>query len=255
MSIFHDTLVQPLFNLLIWLYTILPGADIGFAIIALTIVVKLVLWPLTHKSLTSQKALRKIQPQIKELQTKHKGNKEVLAKEMMALYAAEKVNPASSCLPLLIQLPILFALYRVLSAGLTDANLMDLYSFVSNPEHINVIFIGLIDLSKRSIPLAIIAAALQYWQTSMLQDTRPPKELREEEGAKDEDMMASMNKSMKYVMPVVTLVIGISLPGGLTLYWVAVNAISIFQQWIAFRKTDDDTETPKTPEEPKAITA
>lgn len=252
MEFFHTILIQPLFNLLIWLYNILPGADIGFAIIALTIVVKTILWPLTHKSLKSQKALRKIQPKIKALQAKHKDNKEVLAKEMMALYAEEKVNPASSCLPLLIQLPILLALYRVLSAGLTDANLMDVYSFISNPEHINVVFVGLIDLSKRSIPLAILAAALQYWQTHMLQDTRPPKELREEEGAKDEDMMASMNKSMKYVMPVVTLVIGISLPGGLTLYWVAVNAISIFQQWIAFRKKDNETEEPK---ETKAITA
>lgn len=243
MAIFHDVLIQPLFNLLIWLYTILPGADIGFAIIALTVVVKVILWPLTHKSLTSQKALRTIQPKIKALQETHKDNKEVLAKEMMKLYAEEKVNPASSCLPILVQLPILLALYRVLSAGLTDANLSDLYSFIPNPEHINVMFLGLVDLSVRSIPLALIAGALQFWQAHMLQDARPPKDVRDKEGAKDEDVMASMNKSMRYVMPIVTVVIGVSLPGGLALYWVAVNAISIFQQWIAFRKKDTPTET------------
>jgi len=236
MNLWHEILYRPLFNLLIGIYNIIPGADMGLAIIGLTILIKLLLWPLTHSSLKSQKALQEIQPKLEELKAKHKDDKEALAKAMMELYTAEKVNPLSSCLPILIQLPILIALYQVLSAGLTADSLNALYAFVPNPGTINETFLGFVNLAERSIPLAILAGILQFVQTRMLIAKRPPKKLRTKEGAKDEDMLAAMNDSMLYFMPVMTVVIGASLPGGLTLYWVAVNAISIFQQALAFRK-------------------
>lgn len=236
MGIFHTVLYQPLFNLLIWLYGILPAADIGFAIIALTILIKLILWPFTQVSLRSQKALQELQPKINELKVQYKDDKEKLAKAMMELYQAEKVNPLSSCLPILIQLPILLALYRVLSDGLHPESLSALYSFVPNPGDLNLLFLGVVDLAVPSIPLALLAGALQFFQTRMLLATRPPKNLRDKEGAKDEDMLASMNKSMMFFMPIVTVVIGITLPGGLTLYWVAMNAVSILQQALVFGK-------------------
>lgn len=239
--LFHVVLYQPLLNLLIALYNVIPGADIGFAIIALTIIVKLALWPLTQSSLKSQKALQEIQPKIEALKAEHGENKDALAKAMMGLYSAEKVNPFSSCLPLLIQLPILIALYRVLSAGLHPESLNDLYSFIPNPGTIHTMFLGFIDLTARNIPLALISGVCQFFQTRMLIARRPPKALRKKTGAKDEDMLASMNESMMYFMPVMTVVIGASLPGGLTLYWVAVNAFSIFQQKIAFRKPKTTT--------------
>jgi membrane protein insertase Oxa1/YidC/SpoIIIJ len=97
-------------------------------------------------------------------------------------------------------------------------------------------FIGLINLTEKNIPLAILAGIFQFIQTRMLVARRPPKAVRKSPGAKDEDMLASMNESMLYFMPVMTAVIGSSLPGGLTLYWVAVNLISIIQQAIAFSK-------------------
>lgn len=244
MEIFNIILYDPLFNLLIGLYGILPFADIGFAIIALTILIKVVLWPLTRVSLKSQKALQDLQPKINEIKKKHKGNKEQLAKEMMELYTKEKVNPLSSCLPTIVQLPILFALYRVLINGLRPESLSSLYAFVPNPGDINVIFIGLVDLSEASIPLAILAGILQFFQTRMMISRRPPKNLRDKEGAKDENMMASMNKSMMTFMPIITVVIGSTLPGGLTLYWVALNAISIIQQLIVFRKKKEKGEPP-----------
>src|SRR3989338_4605010 len=103
MSLFHTVLYQPLYNLLIWLYNTLPGADMGFAIIALTILVKLIMWPLNQSSLVSQKALQDLQPKLEELKKQHKDDKEGLGKAMMELYKREKVNPLSSCLPLLIQ--------------------------------------------------------------------------------------------------------------------------------------------------------
>lgn len=247
MDIFHTVLYQPLFNLLIGIYAVLPGADIGFAIIVMTVVIKLALWPLTNASLKSQKALQEIQPKINALKEELKDDKEKLAKAMMELYQAEKVNPLSSCLPVLIQLPILIALYRVLVAGLHPESLVDLYSFIPNPGEINDIFLGVVDLSVASIPLAVLAGILQFFQTRMMIARRPPKDLRKKEGAKDEDMLASMNKSMMYFMPVITVVIGASLPGGLTLYWVVINLVSIIQQALVFRKGKNETETPKTP--------
>src|SRR3989338_5853381 len=133
MNVFYESLYRPLFNLLIWLYDVIPGADIGFAIIALTVIVKLILWPLTNASLKSQKALQDLQPKLDALKEEHKGDKDKLAKAMMELYSKEKVNPLSSCLPILVQIPILIALYQVLSAGLKAESLSALYGFVQNP--------------------------------------------------------------------------------------------------------------------------
>ncbi len=233
---FYTVLYQPLFNLLIWLYNILPGADIGFAIIALTVLIKSVLWPFSHVALKGQRALQEIQPKIEALKVEYKDDKEKLAKAMMELYQKEKVNPFSSCLPLLIQIPILIALYRVLMDGLQPDKLSALYSFVSNPGSIQANFLGLVDLSKPSIILALLAGAFQFWQTRMLVAKKPPTAVAKTSGAKDEAMLASMNKSMVTFMPIMTVVIGVSLPGGLTLYWVAVNLISIAQQYLVFRK-------------------
>lgn len=234
MNIFHTFLFQPIFNTLVFLYNVIPGADMGFAIIALTILIKLLLWPLMSKSLRSQKALQNLQPKVEELKEKHKDDKEVLAKEMMKLYQEEKVNPLSSCLPVLVQLPILLALYRVLLKGFDPSTLDQLYAFVQSPGEINVIFLGILDLSQNSIYLAVLAGIFQFFQTRMLMHNKVPKQVEGKKGAKDESMMASMNKSMMYFMPIVTVVIGASLPGGLTLYWVTVNIVSIIQQKYIF---------------------
>ncbi len=236
MNVFHEALYRPLFNLLIWLYNVIPGADIGFAIIALTVIVKLILWPLTNASLKSQKALQDLQPKLDALKEEHKGDKDKLAKAMMELYTKEKVNPLSSCLPILVQIPILIALYRVLSDGLHVESLSALYPFVANPGSINEMFLGIVNLAERSIPLAVLAGIFQFWQTKMLLARRPPKQVAGKPGAKDEEMLASMNQSMMYFMPVMTVVIGASLPGGLTLYWVAINVVSIIQQYMVFKK-------------------
>lgn len=234
MGLYETFLVQPIFNLLVWLYNVIPGADFGFAVIALTLVVKFALWPLTHASLKSQKRMQELQPKLAELKEKHADDKEALAKAMMTLYQAEKVNPLSSCLPILIQLPILLALFNVLREGtVTDFHL--LYPFVSEPETIQHVFLGIVDLTARSIPLALLAGGFQFIQTKMLTARRPAPSIRKKEGAKDEDMMAAMNKSMLYFMPVMTVVIGASFPAGLTLYWASTNVFSIFQQFVAFR--------------------
>ncbi len=236
MNIFNTYLFQPIFNLLIFLYNVIPGADVGFSIIALTVIIKLALWPLMSSSLKSQKAMQTLQPKLDALKVEHGDNKEALSKAMMTLYQEEKVNPLASCLPILIQLPVLIALYQVLLHGFDGSTLNQLYSFIHNPGHINTIFLGIIDLGKANIFLAVLAGALQFVQTRMLMQQQPPKQVKGTEGAKDESMLASMNKSMMIFMPIVTIVIGIKLPGGLTLYWVTVTAFSIAQQWWVFKQ-------------------
>ena len=234
MNIFYVILFQPIFNLLIFLYNVIPGANIGFAIIALTILIKLILWPLMSSSLKSQKAMQELQPKLDALKKQYGDDKEGLSKAMMALYQEEKVNPLASCLPILIQLPILIALYRVLLSGFNGSALTGLYPFIHNPGHINTFFLGLVDLGKTNLWLALLSGVLQFFQTRMLMMRQPPKQVAKTPGAQDESMLASMNKSMMIFMPIITVVIGMRLPGGLTLYWVTVNLFSIIQQWWVF---------------------
>lgn len=236
MNFFDVVLVRPLFNLLVFLYDIIPGLDMGVAIILLTLIIKFVLWPFMNSSLKSQKAMQELQPKIEELKQKHKDDKEALAKAMMALYQTEKVNPLSSCLPLLIQFPILIALYQVLLKGFDPSALSMLYDFVPNPGEIHKFFLGIVDLSIPSLWLAVLAGVFQFFQSRMLMMKRPPKQVAGAPGAKDETMLAAMNKSMLYFMPIMTVVIGASLPGGLALYWVTVTVFSIVQQMVVFRK-------------------
>lgn len=239
---FTTIFLQPLFNLLIGLYNILPGADIGWAIIALTVVVKIILWPFTALQFKQQRSLQAIQPKIDEIRAKYKDDREAQGRELMALYAREKVNPAASCLPLLIQIPVFIGLYRALSQGLTAIDASLLYPFIDNPGTVHAMFLGLIDLTKRSIPLAVAAALVQFWQSrQMLQQakpavTLPPVEVQGSEGAQDESMATIMNRQMMYTMPIVTAFIGLQLPAGLTLYWFVMSLLSVAQQWWMGRK-------------------
>src|SRR3989338_7110782 len=117
-QLFTTILYQPLLNLLVFFYTVVPGPDIGVAIVLLTMVIKLLLYPLSRQSIRGQKSLQQLQPKMNELKERYKNDREAQAKAMMALYKAEKVNPLSSCLPLLIQLPILLAVFQVFQSGL-----------------------------------------------------------------------------------------------------------------------------------------
>lgn len=229
-ELFNTILTQPLFNLLVFLYNIIPGENLALAIIALTILIKLALYPLASQAIRSQKALQELQPKINALKSKYKGDREGLAKATMGLYKAEKVNPLSSCLPLLIQLPFLIAVFHVFSYGLHPENLNQLYSFIQNPGTLKTVAFGL-DLAQPNIYLAALTGLAQYFQTKMLVHTRQPKV----PGAKDEDMMAQMNKQMMYFMPIITVVIGASMPAGLILYWLVTTVLTIGQQQLLFK--------------------
>ncbi|MFH0814471.1 MAG: YidC/Oxa1 family membrane protein insertase [Candidatus Falkowbacteria bacterium] len=231
--LYHVILYQPLFNVLVFLYNIVPGHSLILAITILTILIKLVLLPLSAYSLKSQRAIQELQPKLDELKKKFKDDKQALAKATMELYKENKVNPASSCLPLLIQFPFLIAVYQVFRSGLTSADFGNLYSFVTNPGAIDVSCFGILDLSKPSVILAIITGLAQYVQTKMLTTKKPKPKV---EGAKDESMLADMNKSMLYFMPFMTVLIGISFPAGLVYYWLLTTILTIVQQKVVFKK-------------------
>jgi YidC/Oxa1 family membrane protein insertase len=233
-QIYHIIFYQPIFNALVWFYNIIPGHDVGIAIILVTIILKLVLYPFSAQSIHAQKRMQELQPKLDGLKTKFKDDKQGLAKATMELYKTEKISPFSSCLPLLIQFPFLIAVYSVFRNGLAGGEKMNaLYSFVHNPGNLNPISFGLLDMSKSNIILAVLAGVAQWWVSKMLIVKKQPTV----PGAKDESMTAIMNKQMTIFMPLMTVFIGISLPSGLALYWLVTTILTGVQQLYTFRKT------------------
>lgn len=229
-ELFSAIFYQPILNLLIVIYNIIPGHDMGIAIIILTILVKLILAPLSWKQLVSQKMLQDIQPRLNELKEQYKNDKEGLAKAQMEYFQEQKINPLSSCLPLLVQLPFLFAMYYVFMSGLQNDGFAELlYPFVQNPGKLNETFLGIMSMTAHgNILLALAAAGSQYWQTKMITAKRPPKV----PGAKDEDMAAMMTQNMVVFMPVITGVMTYQFPAGLGLYWFFQTLVAIVQQYV-----------------------
>ncbi len=229
-SIYTQLLYRPLLSLVVLLYNIIPGNDFGVAIIVLTAMVRVVFFPLTTKTVLSQRALNKVNPQIKEIKEKYKDDKTAQSAAILKLYKDNNVNPIAGCLPLLIQLPILIALYRVFVAGFKQENLTLLYGFVSNPGAIKETFIGLVNITHPNIVLTLTAGFLQFLQAKQMaainknQDTGGNKE------------MAALNSQMLYFFPILIIIIGWNLPAGLMLYWITTTGLSIAEQsYIKFR--------------------
>ena len=230
---FNLILYQPLFNALILLYQYLPGHDFGIAVIILTVLIRIILYPSMVKSIKSQKVLSELQPKIQEIQQRYKNDRERQAKEMMGLYQKEKINPFSSFLPLLIQLPILIALYRVFWKGLQPGAMAALYSFVPDPGLIDPTFLGLINLSQASFGLAVLAGITQFFQTKMMS----PKLQKSPGSDKTAQFSTMMQKQMLYFFPIFTVFILWRLPAAIALYWIVTALFSIGQQHLIFKKS------------------
>ena len=222
-ELYNTILFQPLFNATIFLYNIIPGADFGLAIVALTIITRLVFFPLTVKTILSQRALGRINPQMQEIKEKHKNDSQAQSAAIMKLYKDNNVNPLSGCLPMLIQLPILITLYRVFRAGFQPQNLGLIYSFISKPEHINPISLGFLDITSRSVILALATGIFQFIQL------RQNQALTNSAGGGQKELQA-MNKQMLYFFPVMIIIIGWNLPAGLLLYWMTTTLFSMGEQ-------------------------
>lgn len=239
---FNLILYQPLFNILILLYQYLPGQDFGIAVIILTCLIRLILYPLMTQSIKSQKALAELQPKIREIQEKFKTDRQRQAREMIELYKREKINPLGSFFPLLIQLPILIALFWVFMAfkdGLDPGKLTILYPFVPPPNLLEEpTFLGLMNLSQPSLVLAVLAGLSQFFQTKMI--TPQPKIGGQLPSAKKQDQMAQfsnlMQKQMLYFFPIFMIFILLKLPAVIGLYWIVTSLFSMGQQRLVFAK-------------------
>jgi len=239
--VFNEFVYQPIYNLLILVYNVVPFHDFGVAIIIVTVIIKLALIPFSKKQIEAQKKMQELQPKIKEIQSKHKKDKEKQTKEIMELYKTNKANPFSGCLPLILQLVFLIAIYQVLfnisQAGLMVDGKTALYPFVKNPGQINQYFLGIIDLSKApdlsNLSLAVVpqlilvaaAAIAQFFQSKMLM----PSSNTQNQGNND-DISQIMGKQMLYFGPLLTLFIGVKFPAGLALYWLVSTLFAIVQQ-------------------------
>lgn len=235
-NIFHSILTQPLLNILIWIYNVLPFKDMGVAIIALTLLIRLVLLPSFHRQLKSQKELQQLQPKLNEIKEKYKNDQQQQSKAIMELYREHKVNPFSSCLPLLIQLPILIALYSVFLSGLKGNIGSELYPFIANPGDINTMFLGFVELSKPNLYFAFAAGIFQFIQSKMMM----PKN----QGPQDATAKI-MSAQFTYFMPILTVIISMRLPAGLSLYWAVTTLFAIAQQYYIIKR-DQKTKELKT---------
>lgn len=233
-NVFHNFLYRPLFNLLIFLYNFIPGRDFGITIIVLTVLIRILLYPLAKKAIESQRAFSRIQPKIKEIQERYKEDKNKQMKEIMAFYQKEKINPFFSFLPLLIQMPVLIALYWVFWQGFQQPQADILYNFVSNPGKINPFFLGIVNLSQPSLVLAFLAGILQFWQakTTIAKKSVANKKTKKEKNSSEKpDIGKIVEKQMLYFMPFLTFFILLRIPSVIGLYWSISNLFTIFQRY------------------------
>lgn len=231
-ELFTTIIYQPIFNLFVWFYNLV--GDVGIAILLITILFQLILYPLNNKSIRAQKVMSDLQPKLEKLKKEYKDDQQKLAAETMKLYKDNKINPFGSCLPVLVQIPIFLALFYVFKNAFADTSFELLYPFVPSPGSIDPMSLGIFNLAGKSAVLAVLAGVAQFVQTKMLTAKRPPKAAGE--GAKDESMAAMMNKQMLYMMPILTIIIGFQFPAGVVLYWFFRTLLAVIQQWILFRK-------------------
>ncbi len=230
----QEAFYKPIFNTLIYLIGVVPGHSLGWAIILLTLIIKLLLLIPNQKALKSQKQMQKIQPQLDVIKKKYKDDPKKMTEESMKIWQKHKVNPMGSCLPMLIQFPILIALFYVVKDGFDFINPQLLYSNLANfdPKIIEPNFLGLIDLTKINvIVLPIIIGGLQFIQMKMSLG----RNLKNQTGNANTLMM---NKAMIYFMPLMIAFFTTSLPAAVAFYWGTSTLFGIGQQFFVNRSKD-----------------
>lgn len=220
--VYNEVFYRPLLNGLVFLTSALPFHDLGFAIILLTVLMKLATFPLTHSMLKTQKAMKTIEPEMKKIYAAKK-NKEDQAKALMELYKSHGINPLSGFFALLLQFPLLLALFQVFQSDIS-ANQNYLYQFLKNTQSANTVFLGLIELGSPHTAISFLAAASQFFQMKLATVPAPSSNA------------GDVQKTMIYVLPVVILIIGFSMPAAVSLYWTAMNVFAIIHEAVVRRK-------------------
>lgn len=266
MNIFETLIAQPIFNLLMWLYAVIPGGDFGIALIIFTIIVRFALWPMVVKQLHQVKAMRKLQPELAKIKKASKGNRQVESMQMLELYKKHGVKPFRSILMLLIQLPIFIALFQVIQIFTTNRDqiaeftydflegLPPIAAIIANPAAFDENLFGVIDLTGIAIQsegitlfflvgLAIVAAYTQYIISKQTSPTTTTKRFRDvmaeaAEGKQPDqaELNAVMMGKMIKFLPILMLIIMLSLPGALALYYATSNIFAAVQQYFILKR-------------------
>ncbi|HEY1037609.1 MAG TPA: YidC/Oxa1 family membrane protein insertase [Candidatus Paceibacterota bacterium] len=237
---FNTLIYNPLYNGLVILLDYIPGGDLGLATIALTCIVKLILFPLSKQATKTQIIMKALEPELAELKKKYGSNREEFARKTLDFYKKHKLNPFASFFLLLIQIPIILGLaFIFFRGGFPEINSSILYSFVAVPESINTQFLGLIDITKTSIVLGVLAGIAQFVQIRLSVPAYKPKEKdKKAQNERDfaEELARNMNVQMRYVMPVFMFIICLTVSGAVALYWITGSLFTIGQE-LYFRKT------------------
>lgn len=271
MNIFDLIIVQPIFNLLLGIYSIVPGGDFGITVIIFTILLRFALYPLVVKQLHQVKAMRKLQPKLEQIKKQHKGNKQMQSLQMMELYKEHGVNPFRSIGILLIQLPIFIALYHVIQIITLHRDQVGKYVYdflhqvpaisqiIEHPEQFNEKLLGFVDLTKPAlgshidlflVVLAVLAAATQLIMSKQTMPHTTSKRkirdiLKEAADGKEADQSEINNiimSRMMYVLPVFMLFIMLSLPGALALYYAVSNIVATIQQHFILKRDEEELD-------------
>jgi YidC/Oxa1 family membrane protein insertase len=232
--LFNTGLYNPIYNLLVFLIDIIPGGDVGLAVIFLTIIVKLILFPVSFGAVKTQMKMKLVEPELKKIQETYKDKKEELAKATFEVYRKNKINPFSSIIILFIQIPVIFALYFAIWKGLPVIKTDILYSFIPNPDQISMNFLGLIDVSQSKVfILALIAGVTQFFQAKLAMPSfkKPETKTDSKEISFKDEMMKGMHVQVRYVLPLLTFFIAYSLISVIALYWTVSNLFAIGQEY------------------------
>lgn len=277
---FTTLVTQPIFNLLVFIYALLPGHNFGLAIILFTVVVRLALYPLVKKQLRQVKVMRKLQPELKIIKKKAGGNRQKESLMLMELYKERGVNPLGSIGILIPQLIILIGLYNGLNKVVREPqqiidfaypslqNLAWMQQLATDIKQFDETLFGLVDLTRvavgsggiywPAIVIVFLSSVAQYYQSKMVMpNDKNARKLREilkaagqGEQADQQEMQAATSRFMLVILPVIIFFVTISLPAALGLYWLVGGIVAIIQQYIILR--DDEEEMEKIADEPSA---
>ena len=272
MNIFEVLIVQPLFNLLMLLYAVIPGADFGVSIIIFTILLRFALYPLVKRQLHQTKLMRKLQPELEQIKKRTKGNRQLQGVQMMELYKRHGVSPFRSLGIVAIQIPIFIALYLVIQIFTQHRDQLAQYTYdiiqgigpikhiVDHPEQFNEKLFGFVDLTHQAlsaegfniflITLALVAAVGQYFQSKQTMPQADNKRrlrdiLSEAANGKEADQSEINNAimgKMIYVLPFFMLFIMLSLPGAISLYYATNTIVAVIQQGRILREDEEELE-------------
>ncbi len=262
--------MQPIFNLLMALYSIIPGGDFGIAVIIFTILMRFLMWPLVVKQLHQVKAMRKLQPELAKLKKKAKGNRQLEGVMMLELYKKHNVNPFRSIGILLIQLPIFIGLYHVIQIFTQSRGDLAKYSYefiekipavshlIANPDTFNQHLFGIIDLTRHAIDaqgvspfLLVLAVGSGFLQYISSKQTMPQEETKkglrqimaeaaEGKQADQAEMNAIVMQKMVKIMPIMMVFIMTYLPGAITLYYAVSTLVAVVQQHILLKRDEEE---------------